>query len=105
MDFLLGGGSLAITNGRGVNRIFSLYVAPGADFRIFGRTKEFQPLPGAPRFFSHSMRNKAFLIGTDSFASLRYSTTESVRWQSALPFKVSQAVLGSKYSLIAFLDT
>jgi phosphate transport system permease protein len=46
------------------------------------------------------------LIGSGSFASLRYATTETVRWQQEeLPFTVSRALLGGKYDRILFLDT
>ena len=30
-----------------------------------------------------SLRNKAFLTGTGAVASLRYGTTEAIRWQQA----------------------
>ena len=51
-----------------------------------------------------SVRNKAFLIGSGSQASLRYGTTEDVRWQEKLPFEVISAVIGGKYNSLYFLD-
>src|SRR5262249_51228324 len=60
--------------------------------------------PGPASFYTLSLRNKGFLIGGESFASIRHSTTESVRWQEKLPFKIQLATLGGKYNSIFFLD-
>jgi phosphate transport system permease protein len=106
MHFLFGGVSLVLVSTTGVNRIFSLYVPPGKGERLFGLTKAFPALPGGTgAFYAGSLRNKAFLTGTGSVASLRYSTTETVRWQETLPFAIAQALIGSKYNRLLFLDT
>jgi phosphate transport system permease protein len=105
VDFLFGGVSLVFTSASGVNRIFSLYIPEGGNKRLFGQTKTFSPLPGPARFYASSLRNKAFLLGTESWASLRYATTETVRWQQALPFTATKALLGGKYDRLIFLDT
>ena len=105
MDFLFGSVSLVFGNASGANRIFSLYVPEGGTERLFGHTKTFPALPGAPSFYAMSLRNKAFLTGTGAVASLRYGTTEAIRWQQTLPFTVAQALMGGKYSSLLFLDT
>ena len=105
MDFVFGGVSLVFGGASGANRVFSLYVPEGGTERLFGQTKTFPTLPGAPNFYAMSLRNKAFLTGTGSVASLRYSTTETVRWQQTLPFTISQALVGGKYNSLLFLDT
>jgi phosphate transport system permease protein len=105
MDFLFGSVSLVFGNVSGANRIFSLYVPEGGTERLFGHTKTFPALPGAPNFYAMSLRNKAFLTGTGAVASLRYGTTEAIRWQQRLPFTVVHALLGSKYNSLLFLDT
>ena len=105
MDFILGDVSLVITSTAGENRVFSLFVPKGGDDRVWNQTKTFPTLPGAPGFFAGSLRNKSFLIGGGSFASLRYSTTESVRWEEKLPFAVAHAVISGKQDRIVFLDT
>jgi phosphate transport system permease protein len=104
MDFLLGGVSLVFTNRSGINRIFSLYVPAGGERRLFGQTKEFESLPAGASYYSPSLRNKAFLIGSGNFASLRYGTTEDVRWQKELEFTPQLAAIGGKYDLLLFLD-
>ncbi|MCI0447111.1 ABC transporter permease subunit, partial [bacterium] len=104
MNFLFGGVSLVLTNHSGVNRIFSLYQKEGEDYRLFHQTKQFEPLAGPANFYAMSVRNKAFLIGSGSQASLRFGTTEDVRWQEKLPFDVMSAVLGGKFNSIYFLD-
>ncbi len=105
LDYLQGGVSLVVTNANGDNRIFSLYVPEGGTTRLFGRTKTFPALSGPGAFFAASGRNKAFLIGTDNHASLRYATTETIRWYDQLPFSVSHALIGGKYDRLLFFDT
>jgi phosphate transport system permease protein len=103
VDFLFGDDSLVALSRRGANRVFSLYEQDGKG-RLFGLTKEFPPLGAVPSSYSKSLRNKAFLIAGDRKASLRYSTTESIRWASDLPFEVQRGFLGLKYDGIWFLD-
>jgi phosphate transport system permease protein len=105
MRYLLGGVSLVCSNRRGDNRVFSLYRPEGSTVRLFGQTKTFPSLPGSGDVYAASLRNKAFLIGSGAFASLRYATTETIRWQQELPFTVSLALLGGKYDRMLFLDT
>lgn len=104
MDFLLGDVSLVFTATCGANRVFSLYRDPQRDARVWGHTKTFPDLERGARFYSAAMRNKAFLIGGDQFASLRYGTTESIRWEQALPFRITHAALGPRYDRLLFLD-
>lgn len=103
INFLLGGVSLVVTGSEGVNRIYSLYLQEGGDYRTFGRTKEFERLPAPATFYDASQRNKAFLLGTGAFASLRYGTTEDIRWQTDLPFQIQDGILGGKYDKIILL--
>ena len=105
MDYLLGGVSLVFTSPAGENRMFSLFVPEDSNTRLFGQTKTFDALPDAATFYAASVRNKSFLIGTKSTASLRYATTETIRWQQDLPFGIHQALLGGKYNRLVFLDT
>ncbi len=104
MDFLFGGASLILTNPGGVNRTFTLYEKTGEEGRLFHQTKEFPALEGGGSFYANSVRNKAFLIGSGSEASLRYGTTGDVRWQEKLPFEVTSGVIGGKYNSLIFLD-
>lgn len=103
-DFLYGDDSIVFTSANGRNRVFSLFVAEGSNVRLYGQTKTFDNLPGPAGTFSVSLRNKAFLIGGEGFASLRYSTTESIRWEERLAFNVKHAGLSGKFDRILFLD-
>ena len=105
MEFVFGGVSMVFTNPEGENRIFSLFVPPDGNTRIFGQTKTLAPLPGAPTFYAQSIRNKAFLIGTPSWLGLRFSTTASTRVEMDLPFEASLARLSGKYDHVIALDT
>lgn len=105
MDFLFGGVSLVFGSTGGANRLFSLYVPEGGTERLFAQTKELPVLPSAARFYGISLRNKAFLTGTDTVISLRFGTTETIRWQQSLPFTISKALLSGKYNRILVLDT
>ena len=84
--------------------MFSLYVPPGGSTRLFGQTKEFERLPGPATFYAASVRNKAFLTGSGQTASLRYSMTESIRWQEKLPFEAQSAAISGKYDELLFVD-
>jgi phosphate transport system permease protein len=105
MHYLFGSVSLVFGGVSGASRVFSLYVPEHGTERLFGHTKTFPALPGAASFYAMSLRNKAFLTGTGAVASLRYSTTEAIRWQQTLPFTVKQALIGHKYTSLLFLDT
>ncbi len=104
MEFLLGDVSLVLTSETGHNRIFSLYIPPGKNERLLGQTKEFDRLQGPPDFFAVSLRNKAFMIGHGSHASLHYATTETTRWEQTLPYKITRSRISPKYNRIVLLD-
>ncbi len=104
MEFVFGGVSVVFTNTEGESRIFSLFVPPDGNIRLFGQTKTLPPLPGAPTFYAPSLRNKAFLAGTPSWLGLRYSTTASTRVQMDLPYEASLARLSGKYDRVLTLD-
>ncbi len=103
-DFLLGDVSIVMTANTGENRIFSIFRDPELDMRVWGHTKTFPTLHGSTAFYSAAMRNKAFLIGTADHASLRYGTTETIRWADDLPFSAQLAALGPRYNRMLFLD-
>jgi phosphate transport system permease protein len=103
-DFLFGDDSIVFTSAEGRNRIWSLYVPPGETRRLFGQTKDFDDLPGTAATFVPSLRNKAFLLAGDGFASVRYGTTGSVRWEGELEGGVQLAALSGKADRMLFLD-
>ncbi|MEX2580357.1 MAG: ABC transporter permease subunit [Verrucomicrobiales bacterium] len=103
IDFLFGDVSLVIASTEGVNRVFSLFRSEAEPTRVFHQTKEFPRLGGAPDFYSRSFRNKAFLIGEGNRASLRYATTEAVRWEGELPWNVMHGMISLKYDSMLFL--
>ncbi|MCD8483172.1 MAG: ABC transporter permease subunit [Verrucomicrobia bacterium] len=104
MDYILGDVSLMFTHASGVMRVWSLYRSEATDSRIFGEAKRFPDLPAGADFYSASLRNKGFLAGTGSLASLRYMTTEVVRWEQQLPFTIVQARIAPRYNALFFLD-
>lgn len=105
MEFVFGGVSLVLTSTEGESRIFSLFVPPDGNSRLFGETKTLERLPGTPAFYAASLRNKAFLIGTPSWLGLRYGTTASTRVQLDLPYEASLARLSGKYDRVLALDS
>jgi phosphate transport system permease protein len=105
MDFVLGDVSIVFSHPSGQQRVFSLFPDPETGRRVWGQTKNFSPMPAAPEFFSAGMRNKSFLVGTGDVASLRYMTTENIRWQEELPFTIAKGILAPRYDRILLLDT
>lgn len=104
MDFILGDVSILFTSVTGEMRVFSLYRDPQTNSRRYGHTKTFPALSGHAEFHSLSLRNKAFLTGKGNFASLRYMTTEKIRWEGQLPFETKLALIGPRYDRLVFLD-
>lgn len=105
MDEILGKLSLAFTSARGTNVVWTLVTDPATGERRFHPARSFPDLPEGAHFFAHSPRNRAFLLGSAQTASLRYMTTEDVRWQAEeLPFTIAHAAIGARYDLLLFLD-
>lgn len=104
MNFLLGDVSLVFTNPSGASRIFSLFVPKGGSERLFGLTHNMEPLKAGADFFFKSQRNKGYLTGDGKQVSLRYATTESIRWKKEMPFHVKLGALSGKNDRIVLLD-
>ena len=101
--YLLGDVTVALTNPEGKNRLLSLYVAPGDRERTFHPIHEMPGLEGGATFFAPSLRNKAYLIGTEKNLSLRYATTENIRWQEARRTPALLAALNGRYDRMVLL--
>lgn len=110
MGYVFGDVSLVLTSADGHQEVWSLYNQPveknGQKFeqRLFGKTKDFPKLDRGATFYIASQRNKTFLCGYDHFATLRYTTTENVRWEDTLPFEITHAAVDAKAEHIVFLD-
>ncbi|MDR2982265.1 MAG: ABC transporter permease subunit [Puniceicoccales bacterium] len=108
MDFIFGDVSLALVGESGKNVIFSLVPVKTKDGhieRLWQQTKVFPDLPSGDRaFLDRSESNKAFLVTEGGEASLRYSTTETVRWTTSLDFKPTASFIGGHYDSVNFLD-
>jgi len=104
MGYILGDVSVVFGGVDGGNRIFSLFIPPGDERRIFGLRHEFAKSGSPSRFITSSLRSKAFLTSSDDTASLRYMTTDSVRWEEKLPFSPTRSIINGKYSRMVFLD-
>lgn len=104
MNFILGEVSVVFTSRGGDNVVFSLYVPKGGERRIWGQTKSFPKLPGPPGAFASSLRNKTFLVTSGNKASLRFRTTEDIRWEGTLGFEPAHALIPGKQDRIVFLD-
>lgn len=104
-EFLLGDISVVFTGVAGENRLLSLSLDDAAGKRLFSQTKEFETLPEPPKHFFPGVRNKSFLLVGENHASLRYSTTEDIRWEADVPFSIHQGLIGEKYDSLGLLDT
>ena len=104
-DFLMGDVSVVFSGTGGENRIFSMSLDSGKGQRLYSMTKEFDPLPEPSIDYYPGIRNKSFLLMGKNHASLRYSTTESIRWEQDFGFEIARGVIGEKYDKLALLDT
>lgn len=113
MDWLLGNESLVFTSEAGDNVIWSQYLpelteaqkAAGerAD-RRFAEINQLPKLNGPADLYSHSLRNRAFLLGAGPEASIRYGTNGAIRWEKELPFTPKTGILGSRYESMILVD-
>ena len=103
-DFLLGDTSAVFTGWGGENRVYSLSLDRSKGKRLFAKTKEFDPMPELPEGFFPGVRNKSFLLVGSHHASLRFSTTESIRWKEDFEFEIIRGIIGEKYDRLGFLD-
>ncbi|MEX0332110.1 MAG: ABC transporter permease subunit [Puniceicoccaceae bacterium] len=104
MEFIKGDVSLVFTSREGENTIFSLYRHADSGQRLFGKTKQLDPLPGGATIFARSSRNKAFILANDDLISLRYATTADVRWEAEVPVAFEQVLISGKFDRIMGLD-
>ncbi len=102
-EYLFGDDSLVCWSERGANVIFSLFNQPGKG-RIFGKTKTFPALEGGVTGYAKSVRNKAFLLTGPKRASLRFATTEAIRWEHDVPYALQGGFIGPKYDSVWLLD-
>ncbi len=111
LGFVFGDVSVVATAEGGDQSVFSLYNqavqrdGKTSEMRLYGQTKTFPKLSKGATFFASGHRNKTFLTGHGKEVSLRYVTTEAVRWSSQLPFEVASAVIDAKTEHLLFLDT
>lgn len=112
MGFLSGDQSLIFTSApSGLNYTFSLATQVDAgegnsatqDQRVFALTKQFPALAGAD-IFSFCIRNRAFVVASGDTLSLRYNTTEKVRWEEQMPFELRDVFIGPRYFSMLLLD-
>ncbi|GHB91205.1 ABC transporter permease subunit [Cerasicoccus arenae] len=113
MDWLLGNESLVFTSAVGDNVIFAQYLpeltpeeekAGVERKRQFTEINQLPKLDGPADLYSHSMRNRAFLLGSGPEASIRYGTTGVVRWEKSLDFTPKAGILGSRYETMLLAD-
>ncbi len=104
-DFLLGDVSAVYTGVAGENRIYSLSLDLAEGRRLYSMTKEFEPMPEPSVGYFAGVRNKSFLLVGKNHASLRYSTTESIRWRQNFEFEIVKGIIGEKYNRLGFLDS
>ncbi len=101
LGLVFGDNSLVLVSENGENVIWALtpqHDAEGKVARVWQHTKTFPPLPGKTFRFARSPVNKAFLLASEQTASLRHSTTESVRWEDTLAFFPAAISFGPHYA-------
>jgi len=103
-EFLLGDESLVVVSASGANRIFSLFSPEEGAPRSWGLTMSFPDLSGPATGFAQSLRNKAFVLSADRFVSMRYRTTESIRWESRVAYQPKLVQLSGKVDRLFVID-
>lgn len=104
LRYIFGDVTFVAVADNGEARGYSLYLDPEKGERLFGHTKTYPTLSAAPDIYAGSIRNKGFVLAGGGQARLVFSTTEAVRWEKDLGFRVDQAIIGGKYDRMVFLD-
>ncbi len=102
--FLLGDVSLVVYSAEGHVRIFSLFIAEGAQIRTFGMTKEFPQVADGITHYLKSQRNKSFIVANDHEFMLSYATSASIRKRMNLPFIAGAIAIDAKSEHIGFIE-
>lgn len=106
IHWLLGKQSAILTSGGGANLTLGSYMDQTKGHFVYTPIKHFQPLPGGgAAHFSLSQRNRGFLLANEGVLSLRYSTTEDVRWEARPDYDVAKIFLGPRWDSIYAFDT
>ncbi len=106
INWLLGKQSLILTSESGENITLASYLDESAGQILYTRIKDFPKLPnGGATNFSLAQRNRGFLLANDDLLSLRYSTTENVRWEIQPDYQPHKIALGPRWDSIFVHDS
>jgi len=106
INWLLGKQSAILTSGSGANLTLASYMDQQAGHFVYTPIKYFPDLPGgAASEYSLSQRNRGFLLANEKAISLRYSTTEDIRWETTPGFEPAEVFLGPRWDTVYALDT
>lgn len=103
VDFLFGDVSLVTHSHEGRVRMYSLFIAEGAQMRTFGLTKEFPKVEGGVKHYVASQRNKSFVLVGEKEMLLCYATTASVRNRVSLPETPVSVAIDGKFEHVGLL--
>ncbi|MGF1529905.1 MAG: ABC transporter permease subunit [Puniceicoccaceae bacterium] len=104
-DWLFGRVSLVVTTRDGQNVVLSSFLDRELEKIQYALIRTLEPFGNGANLISHSLRNRAFLLQADEMLSLRYATTENIRWEKKTDYQVAISTLGPKYDSILALDT
>lgn len=106
IDWLLGKQSIILTSNTGANVTIASYLDQEAGQILYTKIKDLPELSGGGATdFSAAQRNRGFLLASKNELSLRYSTTEDVRWQTGTSYRPEKIALGPRWdSIFAYGD-
>jgi phosphate transport system permease protein len=111
IGYVFGDVSVVVSSADGQQEVWSLYNqaveqnGASIQMRLYGKITKLPDLEQPVEFFASSQRNKVFLSAHGEFASVRHSTSGSVRWEEKLPFSIAHTAMDGKAENLLFLDT
>lgn len=106
IDWLLGKQSIILTSKTGANTTLASYLDREAGQILYTKIKDFPALAaGGATDFSPAQRNRGFLLANETQLSLRYSTTEDVRWETETEYRPEKIALGPRWNSIFAYDS
>ncbi|MFU8848200.1 MAG: ABC transporter permease subunit [Opitutales bacterium] len=101
INWLLGKQSIILTSKNGANTTLASYLDEEAGQILYTKIKDFPALKaGGASDFSPAQRNRGFLLANEQQLSLRYSTTEDVRWETETSYRPKKIALGPRWDAI-----
>lgn len=104
INWLIGYNAFVATTAEGKVGVFSSSRDPNSGELAYQQIKVMKALPGRADLFAASLRNRSFVLTSGPLISLRYSTTNDIRWERNIDFIPTAICFDKKNEHILMAD-